>query len=174
MRGGGHDAISRVALLPTSCPSTMSLASMSTPAILARLTEYRTNTVRKPQEVAQLGQIVIERGWTNSNNDDGEPESPLELCCTYSLFAVWTFLEQIAVAAVECGKLELADVRRELGGLGALSGVCKETWLADAQLVYSGLRNAAVVSLPWITARRRASRDHHGGTWTGRGGEAVL
>ncbi|KAL8292808.1 hypothetical protein RQP46_000502 [Phenoliferia psychrophenolica] len=69
------------------------MSQLSTGAILAKLEQYRVQTVRAPLEVATLGGLVIERGWTNSRSEE-----------------VWTVMEQIAVAAVECGRLDLAEV----------------------------------------------------------------
>ncbi|GAA5988247.1 hypothetical protein JCM5350_007626 [Sporobolomyces pararoseus] len=66
---------------------------MSTRSILDRLAEIRTSRVRAPPEVFELGQKLVESGWINKNSDQG-----------------WIVKEQLAVAALECGQLELASV----------------------------------------------------------------
>ncbi|KAM0746325.1 hypothetical protein T439DRAFT_384076 [Meredithblackwellia eburnea MCA 4105] len=71
-------------------------SNLSTPEILSQLEHFRSINARKPLDVAQLGELVIERGWTSSKTEE-----------------VWTVLEQVAVAAVECGRLALAEVCAE-------------------------------------------------------------
>ncbi|GAA5897104.1 Emc2p [Sporobolomyces salmoneus] len=67
--------------------------SLSTSSILTRLEEIRTSRSRVPREVFELGQKLVENGWINNQSNQG-----------------WIVKEQLAVAALECGQLELASV----------------------------------------------------------------
>jgi len=69
----------------------------TTNSILSRLSEIRTNRSRLPQEVFQLGQELIETGWINTNSGSNSNEG-------------WLIKEQLAIASIECGQLELAKV----------------------------------------------------------------
>lgn len=53
------------------------LSRLSTPEILEKLLNYRLETVRRPEEVVQLGEIVLERGWANSSSDEGTSAVPV-------------------------------------------------------------------------------------------------
>jgi len=46
-------------------------SSLSTSAILDRLSLIRTSRLRLPSQVSQLGQQLVRSGWTNKDTDQG-------------------------------------------------------------------------------------------------------
>lgn len=50
----------------------MTPTALSTADILQRFELIRRTTVRSPLEVAELGGLVIERGWANSRTEEGQ------------------------------------------------------------------------------------------------------
>jgi hypothetical protein len=89
--------------------------AMATETVLQKLSEYRSGTViSNAQIVVGLGEFLIERKYLlNNTNDDGTPIlfpsfSSLLLISLYA--TAWTLLEQIAASAIECGRIDLAQV----------------------------------------------------------------
>ncbi|KAI5480672.1 tetratricopeptide repeat containing protein [Pseudohyphozyma bogoriensis] len=71
----------------------MSASSLSTAAIIAKLHEFKTIRARKPEETVKLGEVLLQRGFFKKRGD-----------------AQNVPLEQLAVAAIECGNHDLADL----------------------------------------------------------------
>jgi len=60
------------------------------------LQRYRSLNIRDSQEVVRLGEEMLESGGVKKLGDE-----------------LWPFLEQLAIAALDCGKLDLAKVCRD-------------------------------------------------------------
>ncbi|PPQ95542.1 hypothetical protein CVT26_008567 [Gymnopilus dilepis] len=65
---------------------------MSLPSALQKLASYRKNNTRASQETFKEGLVVLNAGGTNKLGDEG-----------------WAFLEQLALAAIDVGRLDVAD-----------------------------------------------------------------
>ncbi|GLB39780.1 putative TPR-like protein [Lyophyllum shimeji] len=65
---------------------------MSLSTALERLATYRTNNTRASQETFEQGWIILKSGATTKLGDEG-----------------WAFLEQLALASIDVGRLDIAD-----------------------------------------------------------------
>ncbi|KAG5644023.1 hypothetical protein DXG03_009238 [Asterophora parasitica] len=65
---------------------------MSLTAALERLATYRTNNTRASQETFEQGCLILKSGPTTQLGDEG-----------------WAFLEQLALAAMDVGRLDISD-----------------------------------------------------------------
>ncbi|KAF9467711.1 hypothetical protein BDZ94DRAFT_1248851 [Collybia nuda] len=72
---------------------------MSLSSALERLSTYRTNNTRASQETFEKGCQVLKAGSTPNLGDEG-----------------WAFLEQLALASIDVGRLDIADLSlKQLG-----------------------------------------------------------
>ena len=84
----------------------MSVASAST-----TLTTYRPKNTRKSQETFEKGLVLLKSGKHSKLGDEGKPIPRIVPLNSYLLFhSEWAFLEQLALAAIDLGKLKVADV----------------------------------------------------------------
>lgn len=74
------------------------------------LREWRLKGVRSSQDVIEAGEAILQsRSGFKSLKDEGKTYRKAVLSS-----AAWPLLEQLAFAALDCGKIELAHVRRSL------------------------------------------------------------
>ncbi|KAG6888275.1 hypothetical protein C0992_008956 [Termitomyces sp. T32_za158] len=66
--------------------------SLSLDTALQRLATYRTNNTRASQETFDQGCLILKSGSKTKHGDD-----------------VWAFLEQLALASIDVGRLDIAD-----------------------------------------------------------------
>lgn len=84
---------------------------LSTGTIFDELRETRLRQDRHAERVVEMGRILEQRGALKGGKDEGAfafnsevmPADPVRS-------TVWDSMEQVALAAVECGQLELAEV----------------------------------------------------------------
>ncbi|KIM41557.1 hypothetical protein M413DRAFT_71695 [Hebeloma cylindrosporum] len=65
---------------------------MSLQSALEKLASFRTNNTRESQETFEKGLVVLKSGKTTKLGDDG-----------------WAFLEQLCLASIDIGRLDVAD-----------------------------------------------------------------
>ena len=82
---------------------------MSLSSSLQKLAAYRTNNSRASFETFQHGAALLKAG-TAPTGDDGEGSEAFGVDCA-DVWAGWAFLEQLALAAIDLDRLEIADVR---------------------------------------------------------------
>ena len=89
---------------------------MSLQSALEKLASFRANNTRESHETFEKGLFVLNSGKTTKLGDDGEEihfrsryTSPI-----YFLQPGWAFLEQLSLAAIDIGRLDMADVCQAL------------------------------------------------------------
>lgn len=85
---------------------------MSLPSALATLANYRSHNTRASQDIVAKGALALK---SNSLSDLGDERTCISYFsasrCLKDTSAEWAFLEQLALAALDVGRLELATVR---------------------------------------------------------------
>jgi len=89
---------------------------MSLQSALEKLASFRINNTRASQETFEKGLIVLKSGKSTKLGDDGEETNPylLNTSLTLPLHSGWAFLEQLCLASIDIGRLDVADVCRVL------------------------------------------------------------
>ena len=84
---------------------------MSVHAALEELGRFRAHHTRASQEVFEKGNLVLQKNGHKKTGDEGlSYQSPKSIHLLTSLTG-WDFLEQLALAAIDIGRLDVADVR---------------------------------------------------------------
>lgn len=82
---------------------------------LEQLATWRVRGTRASEQVVQQGIIVLENDGLKKIGDDGVSEASASTCLVFSLhgssLVAWGFLEQLALASMDIGRLDIADVR---------------------------------------------------------------
>jgi hypothetical protein len=82
---------------------------------LEQLATHRTKNTRASQDVFRNGLIVLQKKGLKKLGDDGKSfhytcyNTRSQVCCDVP--AGWTFLEQLTLASIDVGRLDVADVR---------------------------------------------------------------
>jgi ER membrane protein complex subunit 2 len=78
---------------------------------LQRLATYRTQNNRASQDTFDKGFVILKSNVSNNMGEDGV--SHISMVCqraTQAIFSGWAFLEQLALAAIDVGRIDVADV----------------------------------------------------------------
>ena len=89
------------------------LTLMSLQSALEKLASFRRNNTRESQETFERGIVVLKSGKTTKLGDDGEETNPyfLHTSPIYLFFPLgWAFLEQLCLASIDIGRLDVANV----------------------------------------------------------------
>ena len=85
---------------------------MSIHAALEELARFRAHHTRASQEVFDKGISALQKNGHKKMGDEGVScKSPKLIYVLTRSLAGWDFLEQLALAAVDIGRLDVADVR---------------------------------------------------------------
>jgi len=84
---------------------------MSVHTALEELARFRAHHKRASQEVFEKGILVLQRNGHKKTGDEGLPYQSPELIHLLTSLTGWDFLEQLALAAIDIGRLDVADVR---------------------------------------------------------------
>lgn len=85
---------------------------MSVHAALEELGRFRAHHKRASQEVFEKGILVLQRNGHKKTGDEGlSYQSPSRSIHLLTSLTGWDFLEQLALAAIDIGRLDVADVR---------------------------------------------------------------
>ena len=79
------------------------------------LAEYRARNIRASEDVLKKGEFILEQNALGKlGSDRGYPTSPFrEQYLIIVVLAAWSFLEQLALAALDLGHLRTANVRND-------------------------------------------------------------
>ena len=92
---------------------------------MQKLALYRSKNTRDSQKIFESGLVVLKSGKTTRLGDEGRenrsayPTRHLPWDCNTG----WAFLEQLALASIDIGRLEIADVCLPISSLDALFDV---------------------------------------------------
>lgn len=86
--------------------------SMSLQTALQELSSFRRNNVRKSQETFKKGVVVLKSGASTKLGEEGglKTNKILHVTQIVSTRAGWAFLEQLALASLDIGRIDIADV----------------------------------------------------------------
>ena len=85
--------------------------TMSVESASVTLTSYRSKNTRKSLATLEKGLVLLKSGKHSKLGDEGKPIPRIVLLNLHLLFfSEWAFLEQLALAAIDLGKLKVADV----------------------------------------------------------------
>jgi hypothetical protein len=89
---------------------------MSLQSALEKLASFRRNNTRESQETFEKGLVVLKSGKTTKLGDDGEETNHYFLHTSLIVFLPpgWAFLEQLCLASIDIGRLDVADVCQAL------------------------------------------------------------
>lgn len=90
---------------------------MSLQSALEKLASFRRNNTRESQETFEKGLVVLKSGKNTRLGDDGEETIHFFLHTSPIVFLLlgWAFLEQLCLASIDIGRLDVADVCQTLG-----------------------------------------------------------
>ncbi|KAG5219832.1 trifunctional dihydropteroate synthetase [Salix suchowensis] len=101
-----HLASSALSLLPWC------FLNMSVAASLQKLANFRVHNTRASQETLNEGSVILKSSGAGKLGDDGTFSRQLRCRLTHiDCRLAWAFLEQLALAAIDVGRLDVADVR---------------------------------------------------------------
>lgn len=86
---------------------------MSVQSALDQLANYRAQNTRASQDVFEKGARILQKNVLYQMGDEGTSAHP---CTRHHIhdsyvWPAWAFLEQLALAAIDVGRLDVADVR---------------------------------------------------------------
>jgi hypothetical protein len=129
---------------------------MSTlPNALKTLAEYRIHNTRASQEVLDKGSEILKSGKANAKLGDEGASRYYPSLATYSQDGtVWPFLEQLFLAAIDVGRLDVADVRFLILPVPTVK-LTRNT--------SPGMLTFIIRQVSWFTTRRRSCRNSNRG-----------
>lgn len=77
---------------------------------LQKLATYRSHNSRESRDTFDKGIIVLKSNAVNKMGDDGAENHMALFSPWYSYLTGWSFLEQLALAAIDVGRIDIADV----------------------------------------------------------------
>lgn len=86
---------------------------MSLQTALQELSSFRRNNIRKSQETFKKGVLVLKSGATIKLGEEGEFKIHMlhvTLLSSSQRAVGWAFLEQLALASLDIGRIDIADV----------------------------------------------------------------
>jgi hypothetical protein len=84
--------------------------TMDLPTALSKLAYNRTHNLRKSQETFDAGVLVLDKNALGKLSDDRKPTFRTYPGVMLTGRAGWAFLEQLFLAAIDVGNVDVADV----------------------------------------------------------------
>ena len=83
---------------------------MDLPSALQTLATYRAQNTRASQETFEKGVVILQNNAAIKMGDEGELGTKNYSSHLDRQFPGWAFLEQLALAAIDIGRIDIADV----------------------------------------------------------------